>query len=177
MKKPFVGILMGSDSDLPVMKDAAIILDEFGIGAEVKVLSAHRTPDQVVEYIRDAEKRGAKVFIGAAGMSAALPGTIAAHTSLPVIGVPLSSANSAGGGIDAILSVTQMPPGVPVAGVALNGAKNAGVLAAEIIGAGDEEIHKKVVAYKKKLEDDAMAKSQKIEKTGFQRYLEGKGPL
>ena len=177
MKKPFVGILMGSDSDLPVMKDAAIILEDFGIGAEVKVLSAHRTPDQVVEYIHDAEKRGAKAFIGAAGMSAALPGTIAAHTALPVIGVPLSSANSAGGGIDAILSVTQMPPGVPVAGVALNGAKNAGVLAAEIIGAGDPDVHKKVVAYKKKLEEDALAKSQKIEKTGFQKYLEGKGPL
>lgn len=174
MNKPLVGILMGSDSDLSVMKDAAEALEQFGIVSEIRVLSCHRAPEKVVEYVKDASARGIKVFIGGAGMSAGLPGVIAAHTELPVIGVPLSSANSAGDGLDAILSVMQLPPGVPVAGVALNGAKNAGILAAQIIGAGDESVRGKIAAYKKKMETDILAKGEKLEEMGYKKYLESK---
>ncbi len=165
---------MGSDSDLGVMKDAAEVLEQFGIGSEVKVLSCHRAPEKVVEYVRDASARGIKVFIGGAGMSAGLPGVIAAHTELPVIGVPLLSASSAAGGLDSILSVMQLPPGIPVAAVALNGAKNAGLLAAQIIGTGDADIRAKIIDYKKKMEKDILAKNEKLEKEGYKKYLEKK---
>jgi 5-(carboxyamino)imidazole ribonucleotide mutase len=131
---PLVGILMGSESDRETMSAAAHELEKLGIGCEVRVMSAHRQPDLVSEYARGARARGLRVLIAGAGLSAALPGVVAAHTDLPVIGVPLSSRLSAAGGLDAILSVVQMPPGVPVAAVGLDNARNAGVLAARIIG-------------------------------------------
>jgi 5-(carboxyamino)imidazole ribonucleotide mutase len=133
---PLVGILMGSQSDMDTMQGAAKELAERGIGHEVHVLSAHRQPDEVAEYSRSARGRGLRVLIAGAGLSAALPGVVAAHTDLPVIGVPLSSRLSAASGLDAILSVIQMPPGVPVAAVGLDNARNAGILAARIIDSG-----------------------------------------
>jgi phosphoribosylaminoimidazole carboxylase PurE protein len=134
--EPLVGIVMGSQSDLDLMMAAARELEKRGIGHEVRVMSAHREPDLVSEYARGARMRGLRVIIAGAGLSAALPGVVAAHTDLPVIGVPLSSRLSAAGGLDAILSVVQMPPGVPVACVGLDNAKNAAVLAARILEAG-----------------------------------------
>ncbi|MDX6667283.1 MAG: 5-(carboxyamino)imidazole ribonucleotide mutase [Solirubrobacteraceae bacterium] len=130
---PRVGIVMGSKSDMPEMEKAGKELEERGIGFEMRVMSAHREPDVVVDYARNAKMRGLRVIIAGAGLSAALPGVVAAHTELPVIGVPLTSKNSAAGGLDAILSTAQMPPGVPVACVGLNSARNAAVLAARII--------------------------------------------
>jgi 5-(carboxyamino)imidazole ribonucleotide mutase len=132
---PRVGIVMGSKSDMPVMEKAAQELDERGIRHETRVMSAHRDPDVVAEYARNAHMRGIEVIIAGAGLAAALPGVVAAHTDLPVIGVPLTSSNSVAGGLDALLAIAQMPPGVPVACVAVNGARNAAVLAARIIGA------------------------------------------
>jgi 5-(carboxyamino)imidazole ribonucleotide mutase len=133
---PLVGIVMGSASDMDIMQGAARELGERGIGHEVQVMSAHRQPDLVAEYAKGARARGLRVLIAGAGLSAALPGVLASHTDLPVIGVPLSSRLSAAGGLDAILSVIQMPPGVPVAAVGLDNARNAGVLAARIIDSG-----------------------------------------
>src|SRR3989344_883160 len=174
MAKQFIAIVMGSDSDLPFMKDAAVVLEQFGIYSEIRVLSAHRVPEQLVTYIREAESRGCKVFIAGAGVAAALPGTIAAHTALPVIGVPLTSVSSAAGGLDAILSIVQMPPGVPVATVGLNGAKNAGILAAQILGVGDDAIRAAIVSYKENMTKDLLAKDQKLQDVGYKKYLEGK---
>jgi 5-(carboxyamino)imidazole ribonucleotide mutase len=131
---PRVGIIMGSASDKPVMQPAGEELKERGIRFEVRVISAHRDPDAVADYARNAHMRGLRVIIAGAGMSAALPGVVAAHTDLPVIGVPIKAKNSVGDGLDALLSTVQMPPGVPVACVAVNGARNAGVLAARILG-------------------------------------------
>jgi 5-(carboxyamino)imidazole ribonucleotide mutase len=132
---PTVGIVMGSKSDMPVMEKAANELEERGIRHEMRVMSAHRDPETVAEYARNARMRGLRVIIAGAGLSAALPGVVAAHTELPVIGVPLSSRTSVAGGLDALLSVTQMPPGVPVASVGVDNAKNAAVLAARILSA------------------------------------------
>jgi 5-(carboxyamino)imidazole ribonucleotide mutase len=134
VEQPLVAIVMGSESDMETMKKAEKELEERGIPTEVRVMSAHRQPDLVAEYSKELKNRGFKVVIAGAGLSAALPGTVAAHTSLPVIGVPLTSANSALGGMDALLSCAQMPPGVPVAAVGLNAARNAAILAARIIG-------------------------------------------
>jgi 5-(carboxyamino)imidazole ribonucleotide mutase len=132
---PTVGIVMGSKSDMPVMEKAADELDGRGIRHEMRVMSAHRDPDTVAEYAKNARLRGLRVIIAGAGLSAALPGVVAAHTDLPVIGVPLSSKTSVAGGLDALLAVTQMPPGVPVASVGVDNARNAAVLAARILGA------------------------------------------
>jgi 5-(carboxyamino)imidazole ribonucleotide mutase len=132
---PTVGIVMGSKSDMPVMEKAADELEERGIRHEMRVMSAHRDPETVTEYAKNARLRGIRVIIAGAGLSAALPGVVAAHTDLPVIGVPLSSRTSVAGGLDALLSVTQMPPGVPVASVGVDNAKNAAVLAARILSA------------------------------------------
>src|SRR5436190_14064055 len=140
---PFVGIIMGSDSDLPVMQAAADQLKEFGIPYELTVVSAHRTPKRMLEYASKAKERGLKVIIAGAGGAAHLPGMVASVTTLPVIGVPIKSSNSIDGW-DSVLSILQMPNGVPVATVALNAAKNAGILAAEIIGAFDVNVSKKV---------------------------------
>jgi 5-(carboxyamino)imidazole ribonucleotide mutase len=149
MKK--VGIIMGSKSDLPVMQDAIDILNEFGIESEVNIVSAHRTPEKMFKYASDASDNGIKVIIAGAGGAAHLPGMVASITTLPVIGVPIKSRNSIDGW-DSVLSILQMPNGVPVATVALNGAKNAGILAAQIIGISDSEITKKLVDYKSQLE-------------------------
>ncbi len=149
MKK--VGIIMGSKSDLPVMQDAIDILNEFGIESEVNIVSAHRTPEKMFKYASDASDNGIKVIIAGAGGAAHLPGMVASITTLPVIGVPVKSRNSIDGW-DSVLSILQMPNGVPVATVALNGAKNAGILAAQIIGISDSEITKKLVDFKSQLE-------------------------
>jgi phosphoribosylaminoimidazole carboxylase PurE protein len=132
---PLVGILVGSESDRERMEGATTALDEAGVGYEFEVRSAHRSPDAVAEYARSARERGLRVLICGAGLAAALPGAVAAHTDLPVIGVPLSSSNSIGGGLDALLAIAQMPPGVPVACMAVNGARNAAVMAAKILDA------------------------------------------
>ena len=161
-----VGIIMGSDSDLPIMQQAADILKEFGIAFELTVVSAHRTPLRMVEYASSAKQRGLKVIIAGAGGAAHLPGMVAAITPLPVIGVPIKSSNSIDGW-DSVLSILQMPNGIPVATVALNAAKNAGILAATIIGAFDETVGKKVEAYKRKLETEVIGKVQKLKKEGW----------
>ena len=155
-----VGIIMGSDSDLSIMEDAVKVLEEFGIGYEVKVLSAHRTPGQHAEYSKSAVDRGLKVIIAAAGGAAHLPGVTAAHTTLPVIGVPIKGKSLEG--MDSLLSIVQMPPGVPVATVSINGAKNAALLAVSIIAIGNAGIKTKLVQYKKKMEKDSLAKNEKI---------------
>ena len=147
MAKAVVGIIMGSSSDLPVMKEAAELLEQFGIAHEISVVSAHRTPQAMVEYAASARERGLKVVIVGAGGAAHLPGMVASITTLPVIGVPIKSSNSIDGW-DSVLSILQMPAGIPVATVALNGARNAGILAAEIIGTADVEVAKKLDAFK-----------------------------
>lgn len=156
-----VGIIMGSDSDLKIMKDAAEILQHFQIDYEMTIVSAHRTPLRMVEYAQSAKKRGIKVIIAGAGGAAHLPGMVASITSLPVIGVPIKSSNSIDGW-DSILSILQMPNGVPVATVALNAAKNAGILATQILGSSNELISKKIESYKKKMNDEVVEKAKKI---------------
>lgn len=157
-KQPKVGIIMGSKSDLPVMQDAADVLKELGVQYEITVVSAHRTPDRMFTYARSAAGRGLKVIIAGAGGAAHLPGMVASLTHLPVIGVPVKSSNSIDGW-DSILSILQMPNGIPVATVALNAAKNAGILAAQIISTADEIIVKNIIEYKeslkKKVEESA----------------------
>ncbi len=163
-----VGILMGSDSDLGVMKDAAIILDELGVGNEVRVISAHRTPAQAAEYAQAAEGRGLNVVIAGAGGAAHLAGVIAAFTPLPVIAVPVKTPSLQG--LDSLLAMVQMPSGVPVATVAIDGAKNAGILAAQIVAVGDPEVRQQVVAYKKSLEDSVLQKAGRLERDGWENY-------
>lgn len=160
-KTPQVGIIMGSKSDFPVMKDAVDILEEFGIDVEVDIVSAHRTPEKMMDYGRDAHGRGIKVIIAGAGGAAHLPGMVASVSPLPVIGVPVKSSNSIDGW-DSILSILQMPGGVPVATVALNAAKNAGILAAQIIGASNAEVLDKVIAYKASLKEKVAQMSRDI---------------
>lgn len=155
-----VGIIMGSDSDLPIMEDSIKVLKEFGIGYEVKVLSAHRTPNQHAEYSRTAIDRGLKVIIAAAGGAAHLPGVTAAQTILPVIGVPIKGKSLEG--MDALLSIVQMPPGIPVATVAINGAKNAAILAVSIIALVNPDIQAKLVDYKKKMERESLSKNDNL---------------
>ena len=155
--QPIVGIIMGSDSDLNIMQAAADILKSFNIPFELTVVSAHRTPDRMVEYAKTARGRGLQVIIAGAGGAAHLPGMVASLTSLPVIGVPIKSTNSADGW-DSILSILQMPGGVPVATVALNGAKNAGLLAAQIIGTHNETIALAMDDYKSKMENEVLEK-------------------
>ena len=156
-----VGIIMGSKSDLPIMQDAVDILKEFGLEAEVKIVSAHRTPERMYEYAEHAKKNGIKVIVAGAGGAAHLPGMVASITTLPVIGVPIKSRNSIDGW-DSILSILQMPGGVPVATVALNGAKNAGILAAQILGSSDKEIQQTIIEYKKSLKVKVMDSTKNI---------------
>ena len=146
-----IGIIMGSKSDYPIMKEATKILDEFGISYETEIVSAHRTPEKMMDYSKNAHKRGIKVIIAGAGGAAHLPGMVASNSPLPVIGVPIKSRNSIDGW-DSVLSILQMPGGVPVATVALNGAKNGAILAAEILGVNDAKIQKKIINYKSELE-------------------------
>ena len=162
MKQIKVGIIMGSASDLPVMKDAKDILDVFGIEAEVQIVSAHRTPDKMVEYARSAAKRGIQVIIAGAGGAAHLPGMTASMTTLPVIGVPIKSSNSIDGW-DSILSILQMPNGIPVATVALNGAKNAGILAARIIGATDKKVEETLAKYSTEMKEKVEKSQEQID--------------
>jgi 5-(carboxyamino)imidazole ribonucleotide mutase len=168
---PLVGIIMGSDSDLPVMQAASDILKQFGIPHEVTVVSAHRTPHRMIEYAQKAKKRGLKVIIAGAGGAAHLPGMVASVTTLPVIGVPIKSSNSIDGW-DSVLSILQMPNGVPVGTVALNASKNAGILAAEILGTADESISKKVAVYKNSLVDDVIKKVEKMKKDGWENKFD-----
>jgi len=167
--KPLVGIIMGSDSDLVVLKDAAEILKIFGIKYEITIISAHRTPQRMFSYAQEAEKRGIEVIIAGAGGAAHLPGMTAALTVLPVIGVPVKTKSL--GGLDSLLSIVQMPAGIPVAAVAINNAKNAGILAAEIIGIKYPEIRKKVKAYKEKLRKEVVKKAYNLEFIGYEKYL------
>lgn len=166
MKK--VGIIMGSDSDLPVMREAAKILEQFGIGVEMDIISAHRTPERAISYAKTAKERGLSVIIAGAGGAAHLPGVIAALTALPVIGVPVKSA--ALNGLDSLYSIVQMPGGIPVATVSINGALNAGILAAEIIGSSDDETYEAVMTYKHELEESVTRKANKLSEIGYEEY-------
>jgi len=159
--QPVVGIIMGSDSDLKIMQAAADILNDFEVPFEITIVSAHRTPLRMVEYASSAISRGLKIIIAGAGGAAHLPGMIASLTTLPVIGVPVKSSNSIDGW-DSVLSILQMPNGVPVATVALNAAKNAGILAAEILGISDEQLSKKLMEYKKQMKEEVERKAEKL---------------
>ncbi len=169
---PLVGIIMGSDSDLDVLKDSAQILEELDVAFEITIVSAHRTPQRLYDYVSSAHSRGLKVLIAGAGGAAHLPGMAAALTPLPVIGVPVKSRISIEG-IDSLLSIVQMPPGIPVATVAINGAKNAGILAAQILGASDSVIMKKVIQLKEQLSKQVLNKVDRLEKIGYRAYLKG----
>ena len=171
MDKPLVGIIMGSDSDLPVMKDAASILEEFGVPYEITVSSAHRAPARTAEWGSKAEERGLEVIIAGAGGAAHLPGVIAAVTPLPVIGVPIKT--SALGGVDSLYSIVQMPSGIPVATVAINGAKNAGLLAVQILGGKYPEPRAKMKEYKARMEQEVAGKAARLAEQGIKGYLEG----
>ena len=169
---PCIGIIMGSDSDLPVMSEAAKFLDKLEIPYELTIISAHRTPDRMYEYAKTAEKRGIKVIIAGAGGAANLPGMTAAITSIPVIGVPIKTSTLSGQ--DSLYSIVQMPPGIPVATVAINGAQNAGILAAQILGAFDQKISEKIISYKKELKEMVESKAEKLESIKYAAYLEQK---
>jgi 5-(carboxyamino)imidazole ribonucleotide mutase len=160
-KSPVVSIIMGSDSDYPLMQEASKFLDELEIPHEITIVSAHRTPERMFDFARNAHHRGIRVIVAGAGGAAHLPGMVAALSPLPVIGVPVKSSNSIDGW-DSILSILQMPTGVPVATVALNGAKNAGILAAQILGSSDVTIREKVEHFKKELEENVMRKVEKL---------------
>ncbi|MDE7061566.1 MAG: 5-(carboxyamino)imidazole ribonucleotide mutase [Lachnospiraceae bacterium] len=163
-----VGIVMGSDSDLPVMSKAAQILEKFGIDYEMTVISAHRMPDIFFDYAKSAEEKGFKVIIAGAGGAAHLPGMAAAIFPLPVIGVPIHT--KALGGVDSLYSIVQMPSGIPVATVAIDGAANAGILAAKILATSDKELLEKLKAYKEELKDSVVAKKEKLERVGYREY-------
>jgi len=167
-----VGIIMGSDSDLPVMQEAAAILDQFKVEYELTIVSAHRTPDRLVDYGKNAHLRGIGVIIAGAGGAAHLPGMIAAFTHLPVIGVPVKSSNMSG--LDSLYSIVQMPPGVPVATVAINGARNAGILAAQILGIHNQTIAEQVMSFKNEMNQEVLDKATLVEEIGYQQYLERK---
>jgi 5-(carboxyamino)imidazole ribonucleotide mutase len=172
-KTPLVGIIMGSDSDLPVMKAAAEILDFFDIPFELTVVSAHRTPQRMMQYAEEARKRGLKVIIAGAGGAAHLPGMVAAITPLPVIGVPVKSTNSIDGW-DSILSILQMPNGVPVATVALNASKNAGILAAKILSVADDDLGNRIAAYIEQLKNEVHEKVAVLQNSGYPNAFDRK---
>lgn len=163
--KPLVSIIMGSTSDLPVMEAAAKFLNEMQIPFEINALSAHRTPEKVEEFARGAYGRGIRVIIAAAGMAAHLPGVIAAMTTVPVIGVPIKASLE---GLDALLAIVQMPPGIPVATVGINGAQNAGILAAEILAASDADLHKKMMKFKEDLKKKIIKANEELEAVKFE---------
>jgi len=169
MNEPTVGIIMGSDSDLPTMKDAIAICEEFNVPCEVAIVSAHRTPDRMVEYAQTAHQRGLKVIIAGAGGAAHLPGMVASLTPLPVIGVPIASRHLQG--IDSLYSIVQMPAGIPVATVAIGNAKNAGLLAIQILAVSQPELLDRVLAYRKNLSESVMNKQNQLENLGYQNYL------
>lgn len=160
---------MGSDSDLPVMQAAVAVLSDFGIACETTIVSAHRTPDRLVHFAKNAVNNGFKVIIAGAGGAAHLPGMVASFTTLPVIGVPIKSSTMSG--LDSLYSIVQMPPGVPVATVAINGAKNAGILAAQILAIADSEIAERVAQFKQAMEQEVLDKAVKLESLGPDAYL------
>lgn len=164
-----VGIVMGSDSDLPIMAKAADILDKLGITYEMNVISAHREPDEFFEYAKSAEERGIKVIIAGAGKAAHLPGMCAALFPMPVIGIPMKTSDL--GGVDSLYSIVQMPTGIPVATVAINGGANAGILAAKILAVSDPELLKKVKAYSNDLKEQVKAKDKKLNEIGYKEYM------
>ena len=164
-----VGIIMGSDSDLPVMSKAAEILDELQVPYELTIVSAHRTPDRLCEYAKTAEEKGLSVIIAGAGGAAHLPGMTAAMTVLPVIGVPVQT--KALGGVDSLYSIVQMPSGIPVATVAINGGANAGILAAKILAASDDELLGKLKQYSEEMKNDVVKKDEKLQQIGYKEYL------
>lgn len=166
MSKPMVGIIMGSQSDLSVMAEAAKVLEELAVTYEISIVSAHRTPERLYEYATTAREKGLKVIIAGAGGAAHLPGMIAASTTLPVIGVPVKSRNSIDGW-DSVLSILQMPGGVPVATVALDGAKNAGILAAQIIGTFDDQVAENLKKFKQQMKEKVLASAKEVEKSGY----------
>ncbi len=166
-----VGIVMGSDSDMPVMAKAADILEELGIPYEITVISAHREPDVFFEYAKSAEEKGFKVIIAGAGMAAHLPGMCAAIFPMPVIGIPMHTTSL--GGRDSLYSIVQMPSGIPVATVAINGGANAGLLAAKILATSDEALLQKLKEYSMKLKEQVVAKDAKLQEMGYKAYLEG----
>ena len=163
-----VGIVMGSDSDMPVMAKAADMLEKFGIDYEMTIISAHREPDVFFEYAKTAEEKGFKVIIAGAGMAAHLPGICAAIFPMPVIGIPMHTTSL--GGRDSLYSIVQMPSGIPVATVAINGGANAGILAAKILGTSDPELLEKVKAYSAELKDQVVAKDAKLKEVGYKNY-------
>lgn len=160
-KNPLIAIVMGSDSDLPIMTKASEVLNEFNIPFEMRILSAHRVPNELKEFIEESEKKGIKVFIAGAGLAAHLPGVISSFTTLPVIGVPLKS--GALNGLDSLLSIVQMPPGVPVATVAIDGAKNAAILALQILATSNVELLAKLKSYKKDMEETVLKKDSELQ--------------
>lgn len=166
-----VGIIMGSKSDLPIMSEAAKALEELGVGYEITIVSAHRTPHRMIDYAESARQRGIKVIIAGAGGAAHLPGMVASMTSLPVVGVPIKSSNSIDGW-DSILSILQMPGGIPVATVALNGAKNAGILAASMVGAYDAKVEEALDSYKKELKEKVEETAREVELKGWKDTLD-----
>jgi phosphoribosylaminoimidazole carboxylase PurE protein len=172
--QPRVAIMMGSDSDLSVMRGASEVLASFGIAHEIKVLSAHRSPARAVAFVEGAPARGVRVFICGAGMAAHLAGVVAAHTALPVIGVPLKSESAGLGGADALYSTVQMPPGIPVATVAVGGAKNAGHLAARILAVSDDALAAKIEDYRRGMDAEVGAKNEKLDALGVAGYLAAK---
>lgn len=172
MNNPLVSILMGSDSDLEVMSKAAKICEEFEVGYEILVLSAHRTPEETVEYVKKAHGRGTKIIIAGAGGAAHLAGVVAAHFTGPVIGVPVKSKTL--DGLDSLLSTVQMPPGVPVATVGIDAAKNAGLLAIKILALSDEKLLEKLNNFMKKQTNKVIEKNNKLQDLGFEKYLKNK---
>jgi len=164
-----ISIIMGSDSDLNIMKDAAKFLEDMGITYEMKILSVHRTPEKASEYAKELEEKNVKVIIGGAGGAAHLPGVLAAQVPVPVIGVPIFTKTL--NGVDSLYSIVQMPSGIPVATVAINGAKNAAILATTILGISDKKIRQKLIDYKTSLKEGVIAKDEKLQKIGYEEYL------
>lgn len=169
MTSPLVGIIMGSDSDLPTMQAAIVACEEFGVPSEVGIVSAHRTPERMVEYAQQAHTRGLKVIIAGAGGAAHLPGMVAALTPLPVIGVPVASRHLQG--VDSLYSIVQMPAGIPVATVAIGNARNAGLLAVQILASHDADLLAQVQQYRQRLKDMVLEKQAKLDQVGYQKYL------
>lgn len=169
-KKPLVGIIMGSDSDLPTMKEAIAVCDEFNIESEVAIISAHRTPERMVSYAQLAHQRGIKVIIAGAGGAAHLPGMVASLTPLPVIGVPVASRHLQG--VDSLYSIVQMPAGIPVATVAIGNAKNAGLLAIQILATSQPQLLEKVQQYRQNLASSVIVKQERLAEMGYQQYLQ-----
>ncbi len=170
--KPLIGIIMGSDSDLPTMQAAISICEEFAVPCEVAIVSAHRTPQRMVNYAQSAHQRGIKIIIAGAGGAAHLPGMVAAITPLPVIGVPVATRNLQG--VDSLYSIVQMPGGIPVATVAIGNAKNAGLLAVQILATNDPNLLEKVEKYRQNLSDSVLAKQAKLDELGYKQYLDKK---